>query len=167
MPTAPQVREEILEPLRRTLRWLASLRDRDGRILCPEHQVEHTGKSAYAIVSACELLALDPGRDADFLRELALGQARRLLANLVREGDSPCHTFRPGWHDPFNCSNSIIDGGACSDALAHLVRSLGPTLQTDERQRFEAASRLHARTYLRYAVLDKGIPAKKLDAPVA
>jgi hypothetical protein len=161
MPPAGSVREEILEPLRRTLRWLASLRDRDGRILCPEHKVEHTGKSAYAIVSACELLALEFGRDADFLRELALGQARRLLANLVREGDSPCHTFRPGWHDPFNCSNSIIDGGACSDALVHLVRSLGPALPADERQRFEAASRLHARTYLRYAVLDKGIPAQR------
>jgi hypothetical protein len=161
MPTAPQVREEILEPLRRTLRWLSSLRDRDGRILCPEHKVEHTGKSAYAIVSACELLDLDPGRDADFLRELALGQARRLVANLVREGDSPCHTFRPGWHDPFNCSNSIIDGGACSDALARLVRALGPTLQADERERFAAASLLHARTYLRYAVLDKGVPAQR------
>ena len=161
MPPAASVREEILEPMRRTLLWLASLRDAGGRILCPEHRVEHTGKSAYAIVSACELLALDPARDADFLRELAFGQARRLLANLVQEIDSPCHTFRPGRHDPFNCSNSVIDGGACSDALAHLVRSLGPALSADDRQRIEAASRLHARTYLRYAVLDKGIPAQR------
>src|SRR5437867_3615458 len=157
----PSVREEILEPTRRTLLWLAGLRDRDARILCPEHKVEHTGKSAYAIVSACELLALDPGRDPDYLRGLALGQARRLLANLVREGTSPCHTFRPGWHDPFNCSNSIIDGGASSDALAHLVKSLGPSLAADDRERFAAASLLHARTYLRYAVLDKGIPAQR------
>ncbi len=44
----PPVREEILEPLRRVLRWLASLRDAQGRIFCPEHKVEHTGKSAYA-----------------------------------------------------------------------------------------------------------------------
>src|SRR5262249_41061426 len=139
----------------------AAPRDGSGGFRCPDHAVEHRGKSAYAIVSACELLALDPGRDADFLRELALGQARRLLANLVREGDSPCHTFRPGWHDPFNCSNSIIDGGACSDALVHLVRSLGPALPAAERPRLAAASRLHARTYLRYAVLDKGIPAQR------
>ena len=63
----PTVREEVQEPLRRCLGWLASLRDGRGRILCPEHRVEHTGKSAYAIVSACELLALDPVRDGDFL----------------------------------------------------------------------------------------------------
>jgi hypothetical protein len=72
------VREEIQLPLRRSLAWLASLRDREGRILCPEHEVEHTGKSAYALVSACELLALAPGRDPAFLRDLALGQARRV-----------------------------------------------------------------------------------------
>lgn len=164
-PTSPslenRVREEILEPLRRTLTWLAGLRDRDGRILCPDHKIEHTGKSAYAIVSACELLDLDPGRDTDFLRGLAIGQAKRLVANLQREGDSPCHTFRPGFHDPFNCSNSIIDGGACSDALAHLVRALGPSLAADDREQFAAASLLHARTYLRYAVLDKGVPAQR------
>src|SRR2546425_11836760 len=122
MPPTP-VREEILEPTRRTLAWLAGCRDGEGRIFCPEHRVEHTGKSAYAIVSACELLDLDPGRDADFLRGLAVGQARRLVLNLVREGTSPCHTFRPGRHDPFNCSNAIIDGGACSDALAQIVLS--------------------------------------------
>ncbi len=156
-----RVREEILEPLRRTLAWFAALRDRDGRIVCPVHKIEHTGKSAYAIVSACELLELDPERDSDFLRGLAICQAQRLLANLKREGESPCHTFRPGWHDPFNCSNSVIDGGACSDALAHLVRALGPSLAADDRERFAAASLLHARTYLRYAVLDKGIPAQR------
>lgn len=155
------VREEIQEPLRRTLAWLASLRDRDGRILCPDHKIEHTGKSAYTIVSACELLALDPARDAAFLRELAIGQARRLVLNLVREGESPCHTFRPGFHDPFNNSNNVIDGGAASDALATIVRALGPSLDAQDRERFSEASLLHARTYLRYAVLDKGIPAQR------
>jgi hypothetical protein len=159
MPAA--VREEILEPLRRVLVWVASLRDREGRILCPEHEIEHTGKSAYAIVSALELLALDPARDAEFLRDLALQQARRLAANLVREGESPCHTFRPGRHDPFNCSNNVIDGGACSDALAELVTALGPSLAPAERERFAAASLLHAHTYLRTAVLDKGVPAQR------
>ncbi|MFN0243398.1 MAG: hypothetical protein ACKVWV_10950 [Planctomycetota bacterium] len=155
------VREEIAEPLRRTLTWLAGLRDARGRIVCPEHKLEHTGKSAYAIVLARELSALDPQRDGDFLRRLAREQAQRLVDNLVREGDSPCHTFRPGRHDPFNCSNAVIDGGACSDALATLVRDAGGELDADERERFQAASVLHARTYLRYAVLDKGIPAQR------
>ena len=143
------------------LGWLASLRDAQGRIVCPEHGLEHTGKSAYAIVLSCELLKHDAGADRARLVALAREQGRRLVANLVREGDSPCHTFRPGRHDPYNCSNSVIDGGACSDALAQLVRELGSELPESEREAARAASLLHARTYLRYAVLDKGIPAQR------
>jgi hypothetical protein len=155
------VREEILAPIRRVLTWLASLRDTQGRIWCPEHAVEHTGKSAGAIVMACELAKLDPAKDGPWLRELAVQQAERLVANLVREGDSPCHTFRPGRHDPFNCSNSVIDGGAASDALAHLVTELGGEIDPVRARAFRDASLLHARTYLRYAVLDKGVPAQR------
>lgn len=153
-----EVREELREPLRRALGWLLSLRDGQGRIVCPEHGIEHTGKSAGAAVLALELSRHE---DGERLRGAALEQGRRLVANLVREGDSPCHTFRPGRHDPFNCSNSVIDGGACSDALAALVQGLGDALPAAERESFAAASLLHARTYLRYAVLDKGIPAQR------
>lgn len=151
----------ILEPLTRVLRWMASLRDSKGRIICPEHGVEHTGKSAGAIILACELLDLDPNADRDFLREFAIEQGRRVAGNLEREGISPCFTFRPGRHDPFNCSNSVIDGGACSDALATLVEKLGESLDSADRDLFRDASVLHARTYLRYAVVDKGVPAQR------
>ena len=47
-------RLEIVQPIRRVLRWLLSLRDCEGRILCPVHRIEHTGKNAGAIVIACE-----------------------------------------------------------------------------------------------------------------
>lgn len=157
-PTA--IREEFLEPLRRTLAWLSSLRDREGRIFCPEHHLEHTGKSAGAAVLALHLAKHDPAhreRHAAFAAE----QGRRLVANLKREGTSECHTFWPGRHDPFNSSNAIIDGGACSAALAELVRELGDRLSADDRAAFAHASLLHARTYLRYAVLDKGVPAQR------
>ena len=155
-----RVRAEITEPLERVLQWLASLRDAQGRIVCPDHKVEHSGKNAGAIVLATRLIELGVGQRAALL-ELAVEQGRRLVANLKREGTSPCHTFRPGWHDPYNCSNSVIDGGACSDALATLVRSLGAELDAADREAFQHASLLHARTYLRYAVLDKGIPAQR------
>lgn len=160
---APRVtpREEILEPLRRVLRWLLSLRDGEGRILCPEHRIEHTGKSAGVCVIAAQLARLDPSGEGDAYFEAATQQARRLVANLVREGISPCHTFRPGRHDPYNCSNSVIDGGACSDALVEVVTIFGDRLGEQERESFQAAAILHARTYLRYAVLDKGIPAQR------
>ncbi|MFM7282756.1 MAG: hypothetical protein ACKO32_13365, partial [Planctomycetia bacterium] len=152
---------ELLEPLMRVTRWLASLRDREGRVLCPEHRVEHIGKSAYLIILAARLRALDPAADREWLKELARQQARRLVTNLVREGSSPCHTFRPGRHDPFNCSNSVIDGGACADALAEFVREFGAEVPAEEREAARDACLLHARTYLRYAVLDKGIPAQR------
>jgi hypothetical protein len=161
MSDAPRIREELLEPVRRALRWLLSLRDVQGRIVCPDHRIEHTGKSAGAAVMAAILSRLDSAGDREALRAAAVQQGRRMVANLVREGTSPCHTFRPGRHDPFNCSNSVIDGGACSDALAELVLLLGPQLAAADREAFSRASLLHARTYLRYAVLDKGIPAQR------
>ena len=151
----------ILEPLDRTLSWLLSLREVGGRIVCPQHRVEHTGKSAGVIALALALREHDPDADRSELLGVAVEQARRLVANLVNEPDSPCYTFRPGRHDPFNCSNSVIDGGACSDALAQLVREAGEELSAEDREAFQAASLLHARTYLRYAVLDKGIPAQR------
>lgn len=160
-PSTTRVREALLEPLRRTLSWLEGLRGADGRIVCPWHKVEHTGSNAGLIVLACELLRHDPGRDEKKLLRIARVEAQRLVANLVREGDSACHTFRPGRHDPFNCSNSVIDGGACADALAQLVLEHGDALEPAERTRFRDAALLHARTYLRYAVLDKGIPAQR------
>jgi len=155
-----QVRPALREPLRRTLQWMLSLRDADGRILCPEHGVEHTGKSAGAIVLALELIKAGES-DRDALKAAAIQQGRRLVGNLINEPNSPCYTFRPGRHDPFNCSNSVIDGGACSDALAELVQVLGPELSAADREAFQHAGLLHARTYLRYAILDKGIPAQR------
>lgn len=159
--TAVTPRAEIVEPVRRVLGWLLSLRDSEGRIVCPEHEIEHTGKSAGAIVMACELARHAEGEDRDALLDAAVQQARRLVANLVREGDSACHTFRPGRHDPYNCSNNVIDGGACSDALAELVLAFGDRLAARDREAFAHASVLHAQTYLRYAVLDKGVPAQR------
>lgn len=153
--------EEFLEPLRRVLGWLLSLRDGAGRIVCPEHRIEHTGKNAGAIVIAAELARHDPTADRDRLLAVAVEQAERLVARLEREGDSTCFTFRPGRHDPYNCSNNVIDGGACSDALAELVVTFGERLSAEQRARYAHAAVLHAQTYLRYAILDKGIPAQR------
>ncbi|QDU67380.1 hypothetical protein Pla86_24610 [Planctomycetes bacterium Pla86] len=149
---------QLARPLERALDWALGLADSQGRLICPEHGVEHTGKSACVAILALELgRAL--GRQ-DYL-DAAVAQGRRLVARLEREGDSPCFTFRPGRHDPFNCSNSVIDGGACSDALGSLVLELGDSLGADDRAAFARACVLHARTYLRYAAVDKGVPAQR------
>ncbi|MCP3915491.1 MAG: hypothetical protein GY711_08055 [bacterium] len=159
--SVPLVREPIARPVRRVLRWMLSLRDASGAIVCPQHKIEHTGKSAGAIVMACALARHDPEADRDELLSVAVQQARRLVSRLEREGESTCFTFRPGRHDPYNCSNNVIDGGACSDALAELVLAFGDRLSAEERESFQHASVLHAQTYLRYAILDKAIPAQR------
>jgi hypothetical protein len=157
-PEVGAVRLELCEPLERCASWLWRLADGDGRLICPEHRLEHTGKSACALILFAHLWA--QGRGEVWL-ERAVAQGRRLVARLEREGQSECFTFRPGRHDPFNCSNSVIDGGACADALATLVAIAGERLPAQLAAEFKAASLLHARSYLRYAVLDKGIPAQR------
>ncbi len=155
------VRRELLAPVWAVLRWMQSLRDEKGRIVCPDHGMVHTGKNAGAIVIACELARIDPQADRRALMAFACEQADLLCEALEREGESTCFTFRPGRHDPYNCSNSVIDGGAASDALAELVRTFGEELEGQRRERYVHASVLHAQTYLRYCIFDKGIPAQR------
>jgi hypothetical protein len=150
--------DPCLAPLLASLRWALGHADRDGALICREHGIEHTGKSANLAILALELWKR---LGSDWLLEAAVAQGRRLVARLEREGTSPCFTFRPGRHDPFNCSNSVIDGGACSDALGSLVLEAGEELGDEDRTAFARACVLHARTYLRYAAVDKGIPAQR------
>ncbi|QDV06795.1 hypothetical protein Poly30_23100 [Planctomycetes bacterium Poly30] len=155
------VRRELLDPLHRVLDWMLRQRDeRTGALVCAEHGIEHTGKSAGAMVLAIELARHATGDERARLIEVVRSQGERLVARLEREPDSTCFTFRPGRHDAYNCSNSVIDGGACSDALATAVLELGDELSEDQRERFRHAAVLHAQTYLRYAIVDKGVPAQ-------
>jgi hypothetical protein len=157
-PLALPTRADAVAALERCLGWLVSTRDASHRLICPDHRIEHTGKSACVAILALELYHATG--DAAHLA-VAVGQGRRLVARLEREGTSPCHTFRPGRHDPFNCSNSVIDGGACSDALASLCLELGDELSSHDRAAFSHAALLHADTYLKYACRDKGVPAQR------
>lgn len=151
-------RAEAIAALERCLAWLAGLADADDRLICPDHRIEHTGKSACAAILALELHRAT-GRASHL--DVAVRQGRRLVARLEREGTSPCHTFRPGRHDPYNCSNSVIDGGACSDALASLCLALDGVLDPADRDAFAHAATLHADSYLKYACRDKGVPAQR------
>ncbi len=159
--SAPTVRRELLDPLHRVLDWMMAQEDeRSGALVCRDHGIEHTGKSAGAIVLAVELARFAVGDERAKLIRIVRSQGQRLVSRLERETDSTCFTFRPGRHDPYNCSNSVIDGGACSDALATAVLELGDELSQEERDSFTHASVLHAQTYLRYAIIDKGVPAQ-------
>ncbi|MFT5199204.1 MAG: hypothetical protein ACI87O_001868 [Planctomycetota bacterium] len=147
-------------PVQRVLRWMQRHVSHSGVLLCPEHGIEHTGKNAGAVVMACELARLGVG-DLQAHFEFAKQQSLRIASRLEREEDSTAWTFRPGRHDPFNCSNSVIDGGACSDALGTFLQRFGDRLAEAERAELQRACVLHAQTYLRYAAFGKGIPAQR------
>ena len=74
----PDAQTTFVEPVRRVFDWLSGLRGADGRILCPEHKVEHTGKNAGLIVMACELARYYPSERAEFIA-IARQQALRLV----------------------------------------------------------------------------------------
>ena len=147
-------------PVQRVLHWMMRQVSSAGVLTCPEHGIEHTGKNAGAVVMACELAGLGVG-DTEELFAFAKQQSLRIAGRLEREGDSTCWTFRPGRHDPFNCSNSVIDGGACSAALGTFLERFGERLTAEEFEVLQSACVLHAQTYLRYAAFDKGIAAQR------
>lgn len=153
----PQAR--FVAPLVRVFDWALGLERAPGELICPEHKVEHTGKTANVVILALELFRATGERR---FRDAAVRLALRVAGRLEREGDSPCFTFRPGRHDPFNCSNSVIDGGAASDALATLALAADELeLSAAERHQFALAALRHAMTYLRFAAVDKGVPAQR------
>jgi len=158
-PMAAGAAARFVAPLERVLAWALTLERAPGELICPEHKVEHTGKTANLVLLAAALFeATNEPRHAETAKRLAL----RVAGRLEREGDSPCFTFRPGRHDPFNCSNSVIDGGAAADALATLARAperFG--LTPDERRNLALAALRHAMSYLRFAAVDKGVPAQR------
>ena len=163
-PNDRPVRSELTAPLVRALDWSLGCEQHEagqptGEVICPEHGVEHTGKTANLVILGAELFrATGEARFAAIAKRLAL----RVASRLEREGDSPCFTFRPGRHDPYNCSNSVIDGGACSDALATVAsRAAELGLRPAERHSLALASLRHAQSYLRFAAVDKGIPAQR------
>lgn len=151
---------ELAAVVQRVATWMKEQRTAQGVLLCPEHGIEHTGKNAGLVVLACELVRQGLAPAEDWL-PVAEEQALRLAGRLEREGDSTCWTFRPGRHDPFNCSNNVIDGGACSDALADFLELAQDRLAPGVQSLLTRACVLHAQTYLRYAAFDKPIPAQQ------
>ena len=65
--------------LHRVLSWLASTeRGTTGELVCPEHHIEHTGKSAGALLLAVELLKHGDEGEADALFSFARRVALRI-----------------------------------------------------------------------------------------
>ena len=81
------VRLELLDPLHRVLDWMMSqLDERSGALVCREHGIEHTGKSAGAIVLAIELAKHAAGDQRARLVQIVRSRGLRLVSRLEREG---------------------------------------------------------------------------------
>lgn len=136
------------------------LRDAHGYTRCPEHRVDHTGKSARSIVINCALHAYT---NQERYLTRALGTARRVVARLAPDpGAGGAWVFFPGLHDPRNNSTNIIDAGECVDALASLLLHAGDVLAAEDRISIEQAIRLCCDSYLVTNVIDKPVVNQRL-----
>ncbi|MDE2867498.1 MAG: hypothetical protein OXR64_01145 [Chloroflexota bacterium] len=136
------------------------LRNEHGYTRCPEHRVDHTGKTARSIVINC---ALHAHTKQEKYLDRAVATARRVAARLAPDpAAGGAWVFFPGLHDPRNNSTNIIDAGECVDALASLLLHAGHELAAEERASFEQAIRLCCDTYLLTNVIDKPVVNQRL-----
>ena len=136
------------------------LRDDHGYTRCPEHRVDHTGKTARSIVINC---ALHAHTNQERYLARAVATARRVVARLAPDpGADGAWVFFPGLHDHRNNSTNIIDAGECVDALATLLRHAEDELSATDRDSVEQAIRLCCDTYLLTNVIDKPVVNQRL-----
>jgi hypothetical protein len=122
--------------------------------------VAHTGKLARAI--PLDLALLDVTGDEGFWRR-AVERAGYVISRLAPDPEHGALIYLPGRLDPRNCSSSAIDSGECTDALGRLLlHARAATLPPDERARIWHAVERNAETYLRAAVVEKGITNQRL-----
>ncbi|HEX2186542.1 MAG TPA: hypothetical protein VHN78_13660, partial [Chloroflexota bacterium] len=117
-----------------------------ARPACPQHGVRHTAKLARSIV--LDLALLDATGEARHW-ERAVRRADDTTSRLAPDPDHGGLIYFPGRLDPRNCSNSIIDSGECTDAVARLLlHPRADTLDAGRRASFTAAVEQNAETYL-------------------
>ncbi len=135
------------------------------RLECPLHLVAHTGKLARVIVLD---LCLHDATSEDVFWRRAIARAEYVADRLAPDPDHGGLIYLPGRFDPRNCSNSVIDSGECTDALARLLLhpravELPPSLA----ERLRHAVLGNADTYLRTAVVEKEITNQRLWGAMA
>ena len=131
-----------------------------GYARCPEHGVDHTGKTARSIVINCALHAATG--DERFL-ERAVRVAHLLCSRLWPDDSAGgAWIFFPGRHSASNNSTNIIDNGECVDALATLLTYARDALREIDRDRLTETITRCCHTYLVGNVVDKPIINQRL-----
>ncbi len=152
-------REAVLDLFEGAARYLDGQSDALGARICPQHGVEHLGKTAYRIHLGLALHR-ERGADPEVLRKTALHLAGR--CKKYPHPEARAFLFFERWPDKWNCSNHLIDSGAACDALGRVLIELPDLFDTDERAVVRKALERSAETYLWAASVDKPVPAQCL-----
>lgn len=135
------------------------LTKKDGSLVCPKHRVEHTGKNVYSVTIDLKLHKLTG--EEDYFRRAKL-RVERTLEKLIRDPDFRYWIFYPGRLGRWNMSNSVIDSGACIDALSTFYLDYHNRLTGEERRRIEDTIFKNSDSYLNEAVVSKEITNQRL-----
>lgn len=150
---------QVLALLKGASDYLAGAGRSGGVLVCPRHRIEHTARNARSIVLDCVLFR-ETG-DERYL-ERARRRAARTLARQARDPEHGAWIYLPARHDARNISNSVIDSGEATDALATLLLMHGEWLDSAERRAIEQAVDRNAATYLAQHALGKDITNQRL-----
>jgi len=131
----------------------------NGSLICPRHRIEHTGKNVYSIIIDLELYKKT---DQEQYFQRAKSRVRRTLQNLVQDPDSGARIFYPGRLNRWNMANSVIDAGACVDALSNFFLAYRDRLSENEKKEISDAIFRVSDVYLKNAAVTKEITNQRL-----
>lgn len=150
---------EVLDALVRVSDYMHARTSSNGDLVCPEHGLDHTGRSARSIVIDCCLYAATA--EPEYLRR-AESRAATVANRLIQDPDHGAWIYHPGRLDPANNSNNVIDSGECTDALSTLIRRFGDEIDRDRRDTLVDAVTKNCQSYLVDAVVSKEVTNQRL-----
>ncbi len=161
-PAKPHVAKrsaEALDALARVSDYMHAATKATGELVCPEHGIDHTGRSARSIVIDCFLYSATA--EPHYLRR-AESRAATIAKRLIQDPDHGAWIYHPGRLDPANNSNNVIDSGECTDALSTLLLQSGDEIDPDVRNLALDAITRNCRSYLAGAVVSKEVTNQRL-----
>jgi len=131
----------------------------NGVLVCRKHNIEHTGKNVYSVIIDTVLFKILKDKKY-FLR--ARKRALRTTENLIQDPETGSWIFWPGRLDGRNMSNSVIDSGACSDALSFFYLECGSLLSNEEANKIRDTVFKNCDSYLKDACVKKEVTNQRL-----